>query len=735
MSFRQTLKMSLAASAAAALAVVAAPFVAAPASAADDGKKIPPTMLVLDGSYSMVEKDVDGRARIDVAKEAANKVLTKIGDATDVGLLTYGTKVSNGPDDKVEGCKDITLLAEPVSGKVDELKDKVNEVTPKGFTPIGKALQAAAEALPDSGDRTIVLVSDGADTCAPPPVCEVAQELARNGVDLVINTVGLLVDKTAREELECIAEATGGSYADAKDAEQLIQGVEEAATGQKVGGGSRGNTVPGTGGESTGVGGGAYEPTSPELEGATSKDAAPEVPSDYTSFRTTITPNGSSDADADSLIYQGANSPDWLQAWWIPVTEGERITVAVNSLPTDDGPGQRDFLDFLGGNILVNGKQSTHQGDTDPCIGFNHNSFQETTRAMSAGPKPGPVGIGNYGLVTEPFTGQCAADRVLLVLYTEGGLRDGERVEPEVTDTPVEISLVRIGSVDLDSQPESVGEDPDQPAQYGDDDGSDRRPKAADAVRIPDTIDPDITAGRWFTEAGSLPADGSAAAESTISPGETQFFRVRAGYGQKAAVTVSGTPESTSTMNPYGTAGLDLRTFNPARLQVSDYWGAESWSRYSWEAVPIGINNFYDNDKGFGFANPSGGPWRKYTTVWLGGEQYFRVTYYDTAGKADTPITYRIAAQVEGEETEGPQFSSIVGPGEFAPEGSGDGNGTTNQASSGSSGGINGLGVATVVFAVLALVFAAAAVIRRQLLSSSAPASNPFTSDTEGWGR
>ncbi|MGW3467377.1 hypothetical protein ACWDKQ_02650 [Saccharopolyspora sp. NPDC000995] len=38
-------------------------------------------------------------------------------------------------------------------------------------------LRAAAEALPEEVLRSITLISDGLDTCAPPDPCEVAREL------------------------------------------------------------------------------------------------------------------------------------------------------------------------------------------------------------------------------------------------------------------------------------------------------------------------------------------------------------------------------------------------------------------------------------------------------------------------------------------------------------------------------------------------------------------------------
>ena len=71
------------------------------------------------------------------------------------------------------------------------------------------------------GPRSIILVSDGIDTCAPPAACDVAKELAAAGTELSIHSIGFKVDASARAELECIATATGGTYSDAGDGAAL----------------------------------------------------------------------------------------------------------------------------------------------------------------------------------------------------------------------------------------------------------------------------------------------------------------------------------------------------------------------------------------------------------------------------------------------------------------------------------------------------------------------------------
>ena len=198
-----------------------------------------PVMVVLDASGSMNADDAPG-PRIDAAKNAVNSLIDSLPADTQVGLQVYGTGTGSTDAEKAAGCTDIKTLA-PV-GPLDAaaLKAQVATVVASGYTPVGNALRAAADALPNEGPRSIVLVSDGEDTCAPPAPCDVANELHQQGIDLVIHTVGFKVDATARDQLSCIAQATGGTYSDAADATALTQAlatkVDYAITGYTTAG-------------------------------------------------------------------------------------------------------------------------------------------------------------------------------------------------------------------------------------------------------------------------------------------------------------------------------------------------------------------------------------------------------------------------------------------------------------------------------------------------------------------
>ena len=203
-----------------------------PAGAAEN---MDPTVVVLDASGSMLQKDVGGQTRMDAAKQATTEFVSEAPKDAQLGLVTYGTGTGSSDAEKEAGCRDITVLARPGEKPSDALKNEVNGLQPRGYTPIGNSLLKANELLPKDGKRSIVLVSDGIDTCAPPPVCDVAKQLKEQGTDLVVHTIGFMVDDAARAELTCVANVTGGTYADASSKESLKATLTKAATRTAVG--------------------------------------------------------------------------------------------------------------------------------------------------------------------------------------------------------------------------------------------------------------------------------------------------------------------------------------------------------------------------------------------------------------------------------------------------------------------------------------------------------------------
>ncbi|MQA11927.1 MAG: VWA domain-containing protein [Pseudonocardiaceae bacterium] len=180
-----------------------------------------PTMVVLDASGSMTAADPGGGTKIAAAKRAVHGLVDSAPADSRVGLAVYGTGTGNSAAEKAKGCQDIHVLRGPEPIDKQEITGAVDRLRPSGYTPIGRSLQVAAKELPEQGPRSVVLVSDGEDTCAPPDPCEVAKQLADAGIDLVVHAVGFSVDEKARKQLTCIAQSTGGTYTEAPDAGSL----------------------------------------------------------------------------------------------------------------------------------------------------------------------------------------------------------------------------------------------------------------------------------------------------------------------------------------------------------------------------------------------------------------------------------------------------------------------------------------------------------------------------------
>ncbi|WP_420121039.1 vWA domain-containing protein, partial [Nakamurella sp.] len=269
-----------------------------------------PVMIVLDASGSMNQDDAPG-PRIDAAKAAVTDLVASLPADAQVGLMVYGTGTGSADTDKAAGCQDVRTLV-PV-GPLDPaaLTAQVAGIGASGYTPIGTALNAAADALPNEGPRSIVLVSDGEDTCAPPAPCDVARDLHGQGVDLTVHTVGFKVDATARNQLSCVAEATGGTYSDAGDGVGLAQAlqakVDVAITGYTTAG------TPVTGADQA-------SPQAPLL-----------TPGQYVD---TFAVGGTGDS----------GSTGTTKYYTVPVQAGMRSYISATLVPPDDNVGSTDIV-------------------------------------------------------------------------------------------------------------------------------------------------------------------------------------------------------------------------------------------------------------------------------------------------------------------------------------------------------------------------------------------------------
>ena len=194
------------------------PLVSVPVAAQDDNREA--VVVVLDVSNSMWGR-VDGRPKIEIAREALGQLIADWKPEVDLGLIAFGHR-------REGDCGDIEMV-QPI-GPVDAARfsQTIAGLTPTGKTPMTAAIRQAAEALRYK-DRpaTVILFSDGIETCNADP-CALASELEAGGVRFTAHVIGLDVGE-GEHQLSCLAEGTGGLYLTAKDPEELKQALDTVA--------------------------------------------------------------------------------------------------------------------------------------------------------------------------------------------------------------------------------------------------------------------------------------------------------------------------------------------------------------------------------------------------------------------------------------------------------------------------------------------------------------------------
>lgn len=190
----------------------------------------PVTILFLvDASLSMKENLERGVQKMDAAKLVLQKALSKIPNDVNLGLRVFGH--FNSP--MVNPCESSALLVPPGTRNRRAIVEKMRDVRPTGMTPLTFALAQAAERdlARVQGKKTIILISDGEDTCGFDP-CAYIQTLPARGISLKVDILGLNMEreKSARKQLDCIAKSSGGKYYDNDTAAKLVESLSHSVS-------------------------------------------------------------------------------------------------------------------------------------------------------------------------------------------------------------------------------------------------------------------------------------------------------------------------------------------------------------------------------------------------------------------------------------------------------------------------------------------------------------------------
>ena len=210
-------------------------------------KEAPMTVeIIMDASNSMTGM-IGKETKITAARRVLKQTIEGLSESMNVGLRVYGHRYAT--DDYDNACRDTELVV-PI-GPVDKaaLVAVVERIQTKGRTPLVASVLAAIKDFETIPNGTIVLVTDGIESCKG-DIKSIAPAIKAAGLELKVNIVGFdIKEAEARQELESIARSTGGRYLDAKNAGELLTALEATlklefvaigAAGKEVGRGAVG---------------------------------------------------------------------------------------------------------------------------------------------------------------------------------------------------------------------------------------------------------------------------------------------------------------------------------------------------------------------------------------------------------------------------------------------------------------------------------------------------------------
>jgi serine/threonine protein kinase len=180
---------------------------------------------ILDASNSMMQSLGGSKTKLEIVRTALAQHWTGLQPQPNLGLRAFGHRRSAVDS---SSCLDTEQLAPVVQGQVGYLISLVDNLTAQGMSPLGQTLVEASGDFTLTPERAnaLILIADGADNCGGDP-CQTVKTHHEVGIRYPIYVVGLAVDETARQELVCIAQTSGGLYRNAGSEAELVQALDE----------------------------------------------------------------------------------------------------------------------------------------------------------------------------------------------------------------------------------------------------------------------------------------------------------------------------------------------------------------------------------------------------------------------------------------------------------------------------------------------------------------------------
>jgi Ca-activated chloride channel family protein len=186
--------------------------------------------VLVDASGSMnAPLGITEFTKFEMVKDALEDVLLTASQQREfprnIGIRVFGAAkpVSEGD------CTDTDSIIEIGPLDLKNFVTTLREVKPQGLSPIATALEEAVKDFPADfvGDRVVVLIADGADTCQGDP-CSVAAQLHSAPQKVIVQVIGFDVSAQDQSTLQCMADRSGGIFQLARNEAELRRAIDQA---------------------------------------------------------------------------------------------------------------------------------------------------------------------------------------------------------------------------------------------------------------------------------------------------------------------------------------------------------------------------------------------------------------------------------------------------------------------------------------------------------------------------
>lgn len=179
-----------------------------------------PIVFIYDASGSMWGK-LEGKTKMEVAKSVLTSTINALPEDQPIGLVAYGHR-------KERDCNDVEWLLKEDNLDKAAIRQSLEEIKPKGRTPLAISARMVLEELKLQEKRaTVILITDGIESCGG-DLCELVKSSLEVGLEFKMHIVGFGLQEGEDVNLRCAAEASDGQYFDAQNSKGLSDALQQA---------------------------------------------------------------------------------------------------------------------------------------------------------------------------------------------------------------------------------------------------------------------------------------------------------------------------------------------------------------------------------------------------------------------------------------------------------------------------------------------------------------------------